>query len=267
MTPTPLFRVFAVHVGLHTFLVLVYLVSLSGVFILIPLVGWYNAFVLGFMGDSVLASATRAALLGYLVFAVTGLLSGWLVSLMRVKSVWIPALLSLALTGMVLVSASVIRHKSVGVAGLRSILPLPATTGRADVDELSMALKTEYDLVEPAVPPYLKGRGTIVPFSELQPSLQLLSKGFQLSDGPYVYCNLPSQLWTGLKKDGAGRKYPLLWSTQPDADGKRLVMSVDLKFDQFSDELLTEETFTEMLTQLEAVVRRQTGDASFTLLK
>lgn len=255
------------HMGFHTFWVLVYLVSLFGVFILIPLVGWYNAFVLGFMGNSVLASATRAALLGYLVFAATGLLSGWLISLMRVNSVWIPALLSLALTCMVLVGASAIRLKSVGIAGLESILPVPATTGRADVDELSMALKTEYDLLEPAVPPYLAGKGTVIPFSELQPSLQLLSKGFQLSGGPYVYCNLPSQVWKGLKNDGSGRKCPLLWSTQPDAAGKRLVMSVNLKSDQFSDEFLEEETFDQMLAQLEAAVRTQTGDASFTLPK
>ena len=267
MTSSPWFRVFVVHVGFHTFWVLLYLVSLLGVFILIPLVGWYNAFVLGFMGNSVLASATRAALLGYLVFAATGLLSGWLISLLRLKSVWILAFLSLALTGVVLVSASWMRHKSVGVAGFQSILPLPATTGRADVDELSMALKTEYDLVEPAIPPHLTGKGMVVPFSELQPSLQLLPKGFQLSGGPYVYCNLPSHVWKVLKKDGAGRKYPLLWSIQPDATGKRLVVSVDLKTDQFSDELLAEETFAHMLTELESAVRKQTGDPNFTLPK
>jgi hypothetical protein len=63
------------------------------------------------------------------------------------------------------------------------------------------------------------------------------------------------------------RKYPLLWSTQPDDTGKRLVMSVDLKTDQFSDELLAEETFAQMLTQLEAAVRKQTGSANFTLPK
>jgi hypothetical protein len=267
MTSSPLFRVFAVHVGFHTFWVLVYLASLFGVFILIPLVGWYNAFVLGFMGNSVLASATRAALLGYLVFAATGLLSGWLISFLRLKSVWIPAFLSLALTGVLLVSVTMVRYRTIGVSGLQTILPLPATTGRADVDELSMALKTEYDLVEPAVPPHLTGKGTVVPFSELQPSLQLLSKGFQLSGGPYVYCNLPSQVWRGLKKDGAGRKYPLLWSTQPDATGKRLVVSVNLKTDQFSDELLTDETFAQMLAELESAVRKQTGDANFTLPK
>ena len=267
MTSNPLFRVIAVHVGFHTVWVVVYLVSLLGVFILIPLVGWYNAFVLGFIGNNALASATQSALLGYLVFASTGLLSGWLILLLRVKSVWIPALLSLALTGVVLVSASVIRHKSVGLAGFQSILPIPATTGRADVDELSMALKTEYDLVEPAVPPHLTGKGTIIPFSELQPSLQLLSKDFQLSGGPYVYCNLPPRIWKNLKNEGAVQKYPVLWSTKPDSTGKRLVMSVNLKSDQFSDEFLAEETFTQMLTQLEGDVRRQTGDVNFSLPK
>ena len=267
MTLSPLLRVFVVHVGFHTFWALVYALSLFGLFILIPLVGWYNAFMLGFMGNSVLGSATRAALLGYLVFAVTGLLSGWLISILRLKSVWIPACLSLALTAVLLIVASSMRHKSVGVAGFQSILGLPATTGRADVDELSMALKTEYDLVEPAVPPHLAGKGTVIPFSEVQPSLQLLPKGFLLSGGPYVYCNLPAEVWRGLKNDGAGRKYPLLWSRQPDATGKRLVMSVDLKSDQFSDELLGEETFARMRTELESAIRTQTGDTNFTLLK
>lgn len=266
MTPSPLFRVFVVHVGFHTFWVLVYALSLFGLFVLIPLVGWYNAFVLGFMGNSVLASATRAALLGYVVFAATGLLSGWLISLLRLKSVWIPACLSLALTAVLLVVASSMRHKAVGVAGFKSILPLPATTGRADVDELSMALKTEYDLVEPAVPSHLAGKGTVVPFSELQPSLQLLPKGFQLSGGPYVYCNLPSQVWRGLKKDAA-RKYPLLWSSQPDGTGKHLLVSADLKTDIFSDELVTTETLNRALTELESAVRTQTGDPNFTLQK
>jgi hypothetical protein len=267
MPSSAIIRVWLVHVGFHTLWVLLFVISLLGVFALIPLVGWYNAFVLGFLGKGVLASATRAALLGYLVFSVSGLLSGWLISLLRPKSVWIFAFLSLVLTGVLLVSVTMVRYKTVGVPGLQTILPLPTTTGRADVDELSMALKTEYDLVEPPVPLHIAEKGTVIPFSELQPSLQLLPKGFQLSGGPYVYCNLPSQVWKGLKKDGAGRKYPLLWSTQPDATGKRLVVSVDLKTDQFSDELLADETLAQMLADLELAVRKQTGDANFTLPK
>jgi hypothetical protein len=267
MTLSPLLRVFVVHVGFHTFWALAYVSSLFGLLILIPLLGWYNAFVLGFMGNSVLVSATRAALLGYLVFAVTGLLSGWLITLLRLKSVWIPACLSLALTAVLLITASSMRHKSVGVAGFQSNWSIPTTTGRPDVDELSMALKTEYHLVEPAVPSHIVGKGTIIPFSEFQPSLRFLPKGYQLSGGPYVYCNLPSQVWKGLKKDGVGRNYPLLWSTQPDTTRKRLVMSVNLKTDQFSDKLLAEETFVKMLAELESAVRKQTGDANFTLRK
>lgn len=266
MTSNPMIRVVGVHLSFHAFWVLLYAASLFGVFLLLPLVGWYNAFVLGFLGKSVLASATRAALLGFVVFAVTGLLSGWVISLIRPKSVWLPALLSLFLTGVVLVGASWMRHKTAGIAGMQDVLPLPATTGRADVDELSMALKTEYDLLEPAVPLHLTGKGTVVPFADLQPSLQLLPKGFQLPGGPYVYCNLPSQFWRDLKKDAA-RKYPLLWGTQPDATGKHLLVSVDLKTDVFSDEFVSAETLNRALVELEAAVRKQTGDANFTLPK
>ena len=137
------------HVGFHTFWVLVYCVSLLGVFIFIPFVGCYIAFVLGFLGKSVLASATTAALLGYLVFSSTGLMSGWIISLFHPKSVWLPACVSLLLTGTLLVGTTWIRYKYVGISGLETILPLPATTGRTDADELSRALKTEYQLVEP----------------------------------------------------------------------------------------------------------------------
>lgn len=265
MTSSPLFRVFVVHVGFHTLWVLIYGLGLLGMFMLIPLIGWYNAFVLGFMGNSVLGSATRAALLGYLVFGATGLLSGWLISLLRLKSVWIPACLSLALTGVLLVSLTMVRYRTVGVSGLQTILPLPATTGRADADEMSMALKVAY-LGAGELPPSFAGKGSTVPLSEVQPSLPLLSKDFQLQGGPYVYCNLPSQVWRGLKKDAA-RKYPLLWSSQPDGTGKHLLVSADLKTDIFSDELVTTETLTRALTELESAVRKQTGDANFTLPK
>lgn len=264
MTTNTLIRVLAIHVGFHTLWALLYALSLFGLFLLIPLVGSYNAFVLGFLGKSVLVSAGRAVLLAYLVFSITGLLSGWLISLYHPRSVWLPGFGSLLLTGALLISATWMRYKYVGVAGLETILPLPSTTGRADADEVSMALKTEYDLIEPAVPPHLVGKGIAIPFLELQPSLQQLPKDFQLSGGPYVYCNLPPQVWKGLKNDADGRKYPLLWSSQPDADGKHLLIFVDLKTDIFSDELVTTETFTRALTELELAVRRQTGDANFT---
>jgi hypothetical protein len=263
MPSSAIIRVWLVHVGFHTFWVLLYLVSLLGVFILIPLYGWYNAFVLGFLGKSVLGSATRAAVLGYLVFSVSGLLSGWLISLLRPKSVWILAFLSLVLTGVLLVGVTMVRYRTIGVSELQTILPLPATTGRADAEKFTWALKGE-SLEE--LPPYLAGKDAVIPLSELQPSLSLLPNDFQLQGGPYVYCNLPAQVWKGLKKDAA-RKYPLLWSSQPDAAGQRLLISVDLKTDVFSDELVTTETLNRALTELESAVRKQTGDASFTLPK
>ncbi len=256
-------QVLLVHLGFHAFWMLLYCVMLLGVFVLIPLVGWYNAFVLGFLGKSVLASATGAAVLGFAVFGVTGLLSGWVISLFRPKLVWIPALFSLFVTGVVLVSATWMRYKYIGVAGLETILSFPARTGRADTDKLTWAIKAESmeDL-----PPSLAGKDVLIPFSELQPLLRLLPKDFQLEGGPYVYCNLPPRVWRGLKKDAA-KKYPLLWSTQPDATGKRLVVSVDLKTDQFSDELVSEEALAQMLNSLENEAHKVTGGMSLNLRK
>jgi hypothetical protein len=177
------------------------------------------------------------------------------------------ACVSLLLIFVGLLSVSWIHHKHIGIAGLEAILPIPATTGRADADELKRALKTEYHLVEPAVPLYLSGKGLIIPLSELQPSLRFLRKDFELAGGPYVYCNLPSQVWKGLKKESSTQKYPLLWSSQRDATGSRLVISVNLKTDIFNDELVSEETFTRMISELELGIRKQSEDANFHLSK
>ena len=180
-------RVLSLHLGFHTFWVLLYYISLRGVFILIPFVGWYDAFVLGFLGASVLATITRAMVLGYIVFLFTGLFSGWLISLLRTKLTGIAAVVSLCLTVVLLVSLTMVRYRTIGVSGLQNVLPLPATTGRADADQMSMALKDVY-LTAGEVPPYFAGKGSTIPLSEIQSSLPLLSKDFQLqgarSNGP-----------------------------------------------------------------------------------
>jgi len=244
-------------------MVLVYCISLLGVFALIPLVGSYNAFVLGFIGKNVLASATAAAMLGYLVFLATGFLSGWSISMFHPKSVWIPAFVSLLLSGALLMGATWMRYKYFGVSGLETILPLPAANGGTDADKLSMAMKREYELVEPPAPPYLKGKASVVPLSELQPSLRLLQNDFQMQGGPYVYCNLSPQIWNGLRKDVG--TYPILWSTQSEPSGKRLIISVDLKTDMFSVELVDDETLDTLLRGLEKAVQKQTDDPGFKL--
>lgn len=254
------------HLGFHGIWVLGYCLSLLGVFIFIPLVGLYNAFVLGFMGQSALASSTRAALLGFAVFSVTGLFSGWVISLFRPKIVWLPAFVSLGVSGILLTSATLMRHKHIGVPGIQTVLPLPATTGRADADEMAMALKDVY-LSSGEVPPYFTGRGAIVPLSEIQSSLPLLSKDYQLKGGPYVFCNLPAEIWRGLKRRAGAQRYPLVWSTQTEPTGKRLVFSVDLRTDLFHDEELTEDALSQALVGMEMIVRQESGNANLILQK
>jgi hypothetical protein len=242
--------------------VIAYALGLLGAFVFIPFVGLYNAFVLGFLGPSVLASATRAALVGFAVFAATGMLSGWFISLFRPKSPWLPACFSLLSTGVILVAASVVSHKTVGVAKIQEILPLPATTGRPDLDRLAMALKADYH-TRGEIPLYLPGKDCVVPLSELQPSLRLLPKGFAVS--PYSYCNLSSPVWTQLRNYKPG-KWPILWSVQPDVTSNYVLISVDLRTDIFSDELVTQDSLNQALNELEAAVRKQTGDTNFSLL-
>lgn len=266
MRSVTIIRVLVVHLGFHAIWVFAYCLSLSGLFILIPLVGLYNAFVLGFMGGSVLASPTRAALLGFVVFSATGLLSGWFISQLRTRKVWLLAFVSVGVTGVLLLSVTLMRYRHVGVPGIQTILPLPTTTGRADADEMAMALKDVY-LSAGDVPPYFAGRGTKVPLSAIQPSLPLLSKDYQLKGGPYVYCNLPSEIWRGLKRRTGVQRYPLVWSTQSDLAGKRLVISVDLRTDIFHDELLTEDALSQALAGMETAVRELNSDAKLKLLE
>jgi hypothetical protein len=256
-------RVLAVHLGFHTLWVVLYCVSLLGVFILIPLVGWYNAFVLGFLGRIVLGSATRAALLGFIVFGTTGLVSGWVCSVLRPKSDWLFALISLFISGVLLVSVTWGRYKLVGISGLETMLPIPASSGSASAENLRWALKGE-SLDE--LPPHLAGKAAVISLAELQPSLSLLPKDFQLAGGPYVYCNLPSQIWRGLKQS-APKKYAILWGTQPDVTGRCLLVSVDLRTDVFSDEFVAPETLNRALAELESAIRRQTGEGAFMLPK
>jgi hypothetical protein len=254
-------QVLAVHLGFHTLWVLVFLVSLLGVFILIPFTGLYNAFVLGFMGKSVWVSPVNAAILGYLAFSLTGLLSGWFISLFHPKSVWLFAFCSVFATCVLFVTVSAVRYTAFGAPGLESILPLPATTGRADVDKFEWALKAQ-SVGE--VPPYFSGKPAVVPFSEVQPALRLLPKDFQLEGGPYTYCKLSPEVWKGLRAD-APKKYPVLWSDHPDTSGKRLVVSVDLGTDVYHDEFVTEQALSERLGALEAATGRLSGDANFKL--
>lgn len=265
MNTHPIFRVFLFHVGFHSFWVLLYIGSLLGMLILTSAVGMYNAFVLGFLGKSVISSATAAAVLGYVVFTITGFVSGWLISRFHPKSVALPACLTVVVAVGLLFVASLVHHRVTPLSSLASVITLPSTTGRPDADRMSMALKTEYDLQEPALPPYLEGKGVLVPLSEFQARLRLLSKDFVLADGPYLYCNLASNVWMGLKNSGSSSKYPILWSARPNLAGKRLVFFVNLKSDVFSDEFVAEETFQRTLIDAENTIQHETGNPSIRL--
>jgi hypothetical protein len=265
MATKTIFKVWLVHAGFHTFWVFVFGLSLLGAFILIPLIGWYSAFVLGFMGTRVLSSTLEAMLLGYAAFSASGLLAGCLISLARPKAAWVPAFVSLLVTCLLFVGASWAHYKHIGLAELQTVLPLPETTGRPGTDELSLALKDMYLNVEPPAPPYRAGSASIIPLSEIQPSLKMLPKDFQLAGGPYTYCNLPTPVWQALRRHSGSARYPLAWSTQAEPSGERLVFSVDLRTDVFHDELLTADAFSQRLRRLESDVQAVTGETAFKL--
>jgi hypothetical protein len=142
-------RVLAIHLGFHTAWVVVYVVSLLGVFV--PLIGLYIAFVLGFLGTDALDAPTRGPLLGYPVFMATGLTSGLLLSLVCPKpgGIWRSGLYSLILSLLILVSASLAHMVHSGVAGYRRVSPLPAATGKIDQDKLALAATLKLHSMEP----------------------------------------------------------------------------------------------------------------------
>jgi hypothetical protein len=154
-------RVLAIHLGFHTAWVVVYVVSLLGVFV--PLIGLYIAFVLGFLGTDALDAPTRGPLLGYLVFMATGLTSGLLLSLVRPSAggIWRSGLYSLILSLLILIGASFARMVHVGVTGYRRVPPLPASTGMIDQDRLALAPSLKRHTIGPleleATSAYLKG--------------------------------------------------------------------------------------------------------------
>jgi hypothetical protein len=257
-------KVLAIHVGFHSIWVLIYLVSLTGVFILIPFVGMYNSFILGFLGKTVLVSPTRAVMFGYLVFALTGCLSGIAISQLRVTRIWIPGLLSLLVTVCILVGVSWLRHAVAGAPWIESGLQLPRTTGIASVDRFSMALKSEYHR-NGEVPPSVPGKPRLLPLAELLPQFELLDSGFRLSYGPHVYCNLEPSVWRALRRGRDLKECPIVWSERADLSGRHLVVSVDLSTDIFSDELVGRRELSEILDAFERAIQRQTGDAGFRL--
>src|SRR5256885_22700 len=142
MSLKPFILLLLTHIAPHTFWCLTYILSLCGCFALIPFIGLYNAFVLGFLGNAVLASATQAALIGYLVFSVTGLISYCAIAFLRPRLLWRAALFSLGITYLLLISATWARYRYIGPSEILPLLHFPATTDRSDIAELSMALKT-----------------------------------------------------------------------------------------------------------------------------
>lgn len=253
-------QIWLIHVAFHTFWAVIFLISLSGVFALIPLIGSYVSFVLGFLGSSVLASVTRGISLGFIVFSVTGLLSGWFISVFRPRSAWIPGLLSLCASIALLGSATWIRYTYFGVADLESVLPLPVSTGIPQHEALASALKSAYHSAGD-VPPYLPGKEATIPLAQLQ----IAANNLTAQHASMVYCNLPPQIWRALRKAGGTSTYPLAWSDMVDATGKRLVISVNFYTDIFNNEFLSEEEFAQKISETQADVRAKAGDREFML--
>jgi hypothetical protein len=256
---SPILHILLLHIGFHTFWVLVYLASLAGSFILIPLIGWYATFVLGFIAFVGSASVTVAMIGGFVPFALSGVFSGWFVSQLKPKVVWPAGILSLALTVAILFSASLTTIK-LRQRGIYKEVDAAATTGNQAALDLSLYLKAAYHQTEPPSPPYVSGREPVIPLKELQPMLLALSKDFKLSDDGYFYCNLSPRVWNSLRRRNGRSGYPLAWKAMADASGRRLVIIVNLKDDAFVDAAMAEDSLVARLRAMEATVREASGD-------
>lgn len=263
MSKNIIIKVWLAHLAFHTLWVAIFLVSLLGVFLLLPLVGWYNAFILGFLGNVVLGSPFNGVLLGYIVFSVTGFVSGWLISLVRPKRVGILTALSLVVTIVLLISASWMKITSASPDVFGS--PESLTSGDAGAAEIVACLKTAYDLTEPPVPPFASNKGPLIPLSELQPMLLSLHESLKFNDGSFMYCNLPSSVWIALRARRNSTRYPLAWSLHPSPGDERLVIVVDLQTDILADQKMSDGAVTILLTEMEEAAKTVMGDSNLKL--
>jgi hypothetical protein len=245
-----------VHLAFHTAWVILYMISLLGVYLLIPIFGLYFPLVLGFLGAVSLTSIGNAALFGYLVFAFTGFISGLTISALRLNSRWMPSLLSLCLTLVLMISASVARFTFIGIPN-EITNTLPSSAGSDDVVDLVLAIKSDYHL-NGEVPPYFSDKEPLIRLSEIKQFQNLKKDNTELNVESYIYYNLPAQAWRHLKETEIMPRYPIFWSATPDLNGLRVVVLVNLKTDIFDDELMDSNEFLNIFSKMTKAV----GDES-----
>ena len=216
-----------VHVGFHLFWALLAVASLGGAFMLIPLIGVYETFVLGAVFQAMPESRAGAYGMGLMVFVATGLASAIVGKLWRKRTTWLAGVLSLLPTVAVLtiISLAVLprsvarRQPQVGASLATGLSGIP------EFDELGVWIKAASYV--PRHPPSVPNAAGVV---RLEAALPLLSSATTVR-APKVsgwYLNLDQECWSALRGRATS---PVLIAWSDLTDEQCSVVQIDLKTD------------------------------------
>jgi hypothetical protein len=139
-----------------------------------------------------------------------------------------------------------------------------AGTNSASLDEIAIAVKWDYYMKTPKTPPYFAAQPTIIPVGQLAGVASVVRSRIDVTNATYVYCNLSPAQWATLRAQSPP-VYPIVWSPVADANGDRELATVDLATDVFDISTCSRQSFTNHLARMEAIIRRSTGQADFSL--
>jgi hypothetical protein len=149
--------------------------------------------------------------------------------------------------------------------GCRQTANTPASTSdKPELDAIIPWLKIEYYPKNPKSPAYLPSQPTVIPIAELAPIFSAIHLNTDITNADYSYCNLSPSQWAALRAASA-TPYPVAWSPIQDSAGRREVATVDLRNDVFETSTVTEQAFTNQLSEMENAIRKATGQNDFSL--
>ena len=217
-----------VHTGFHLLWALFARLSVAGGFLLIPLVAFYETFVLGFLFGAMPHSRVGAYGIGLLVFVGTGLASAAVRRLVGKQSSWTAGFLSLILVlPLLIITSMLLLPSTVGgqgplVQGARK----PHVSDASDFGQLGVWIKAACYLAKH--PPFVAHAASVVRLETALPSLA----GATAVPAPKVsgwYLNLDAACWSALR-DRATSSVVVAWSdvTNNRCDIVRLDLTTDV---------------------------------------